>query len=257
MPSNSAALLYLHRTGFELFSPVFSQTISFPFSDEAEKYMEINSAETLKTQLKAFLEQLNVKDIEVYVMLSEEVVFHKIITETEQPKQQEAIAKFTSEVPFEPKDIGSGTWLKDGVLHAFGVNKKLYEIFIPVFTSLTWKLTSVVPLFMFYEGTSDPNQFLQKATLADDEAMNYLQNAETWKNENFLVKFPLFVAPVTPGTSIEQKASPQQKKIATTVLVGVIILIWIVMGFFVINSLKPKAVKKTTSLDYTSQVSLI
>jgi|GEM_PF-5611720 len=228
-------LFYLLRTGFIVYGSNLSEPVTFPYDQEVVKNLEVANKTELRTQLLEFFKQFNLKEADIAIVLSEQVIFHKVFPELEKDRLEKELTIFVNEVPFEQKNVISDSWSKDQITHIYALNKEIYEIFQPTIAELKWQIVSVLPLFMFFAADTDPQSFNNKNELTPEEVQYIVKNRDVVKTENLLILEPLVLRAPTLD---DRLTTPQQKKYVTFGLILFILIVWLVIIFFLVRSFR-------------------
>lgn len=101
--------------------------------------------------VEEFLTANNIKKQKAILVLSEEIVFQKIIPFTDQKMLDEESTRFSEMIPVERENLREKTLQVDSNIHLFALNKWLIEKLIEILKKQGWEITAAVPLTLFTE----------------------------------------------------------------------------------------------------------
>jgi len=181
MFSNSKIVLYLRRNSLELYSGDRFEKLELPTA--IVDNIEIKDLVAYKKLFSDFITRLNLKKQSGLVVLADDIIFSKIISDgaNDQPK----IQQFIETVPFKEDKIVSKTVISDSDAMVFVTNQDIYGEVISLLESLNWTVKAVVPLNMFKSSLSlisdniDP-QIAKKIQAEHDliDSANFLLGSE-------------------------------------------------------------------------------
>ncbi len=240
------ATLYLRRQGFELYNENTLPPVLFQFEPTALSNLEVVDATILHDQLKTFFqEQVKVgKGSTLTVVLSEEVLFHKVIESQDAEVLKSEKEKFHNSIPLDEENIVETSLIINTATHIFAVNKELYHSIMNVFKELKGELKGVYPFFMVSDGTPDQSVFGQSPGLNDTFFQSISSLNHSYPQANLLHNDKDYLAAEKEKGEVK---TPKQK-ITVTVLI-IVILISIGISIFVIAmAFMPKKKKPITDL---------
>lgn len=171
-------LIFLKLGGFYFYNKDLSET-ELDFSPETVSNFEIVSQEKLRTQIKSFAENYNLKPQNVTILLSDELVFKKTLISEEEIQKNDEVQKFLDEIPLDKSKLIKKEITADGEMKIFATSKDFYSAISETFNTLGWKIEAIVPISRF--GTYDP-----KASLSQESLKQILEKSHLFQSSSFL-----------------------------------------------------------------------
>lgn len=119
------------------------------FSSDTVKDTDIINPNQYEKLVQDFLVTNNLKRQKALLVLSEGIVFQKIIPFTDIKMLEEEFANFVEMVPIESENLRKKYVKIDGNIYLFAINKWLIEKLIEILKKLNWDIMTVVPLTLF------------------------------------------------------------------------------------------------------------
>ena len=220
MFSKPKLYLYLKRNALEIYKESGDgppQKLDFP--KDIEKNEEIINPAKFEQLITGTLKTLVSRGQKVIIILSDEVIFQKIISAPGE-NADDKIQKFLGELPFDPAQIAQREIATKNGLHLIAANKDLYEPIIKVVGTLKGKTESVIAATLF--GMSG-------ATLQSKVFENIDKNGDLVKDSNLLAKQPKTSQGKTQK-SRKEAYEPEQTKLLIVSLVlmltGLVLIIY-------------------------------
>jgi len=198
------ALIYLTRSGLYLYSKGVSKPVIFTFETDTVENLEVKNEDSLKEQIKSFLNKNKIKPTSAVILLSEELLFYKVFSshnDYEKNHQQ-----FLDEVPFDSQKITETTYDIDNKFITVVTNFEYYTVVGSALESIGWKIVHVIPEILF-----------DKKNLTDLRAMEILGDTRNISLDTHFLK------------PYNKKRSKQKEQVRTLVskkklFIGVLIL---------------------------------
>lgn len=203
--------------------------IEFPSS--ALRHLEVVSREeVIKTLVDSF-KSANLKGQQAILLLSDHIVFEKLIPQASPDGTQKEIRSFYHNVPLDEAHIAKKIMPLKGSILALAANRELYQIIIEVASEFNWKIKAVIPMTPFA-------RLDEKTQLAPAQVNQILSAQNTFKeadflNENILVE----EAAEKPKENPEVRASQTQAKVTILITLFLASLIVGALIYFKIISL--------------------
>lgn len=219
-------VLYLKSTFLEFYTLNNLQArfrLDFPVT--VVKDQEIFDSKALDKLIYDFLNNFRLGKHSAVMLLSEEIIFQKVIPLTDFADEQHECDKFLSEIPFEPLQLAVKTLKDDADFILYATNKHFFYPIVHILEKYGWRVQSVAPLTAF-------GSFGKEVSIQIEDVKMILNKIVLLRQVNFLISN-------TPQTGIPIVAdrTGAGKKENSKVLITLIILVIIVLiiGFFVIG----------------------
>lgn len=191
-------ILLLKRQSLEIYYKNSDKVLSIEFHTSAVRHLEVVSRdEVIKTLVEGF-KNANLGKQTAIILLSDHIVFEKLISPHEEGAIQKEIALFYHNVPLDEVHIAKKIMpLKDSSL-VLAANRELYQILIEVAHEFEWKINAVIPMTPFAKLAED-------AQLTPDQVNRILVADEVFKEADFLDESVLIGSDKSPEKSPEEK----------------------------------------------------
>lgn len=199
------------------------------FHSSAVRHLEVVSRdEVVKTLVDAF-KGANLGKQTAVILLSDHIVFEKLIPQSEPGVAQKAVARFYHDVPLEEAHIAKKIMPLKGSALALAANRELYQIIIEVAHEFEWKIKAVIPMIPFAKLAEDEQ-------LTPDQVKQILNSDSIFKEADFLNE-SLLVPEKTKkrdaddegeGEEKEEESGGKVKNVATALIA--LFLISIILG---------------------------
>lgn len=157
-----------------------------PFHSNALKHLEVVSRdEVIKTLVEAFKGAGLGKQMAV-IVLSDQIVFEKLVSEKNSADPQKEIARFYADVPLDEAHIAKKIMPLKGAVLALAANRELYRLVVEVAHEFEWKIKAVIPMTPFSKVAED-------AQLTPDQVNQILDAKDIFKEDDFLIESVLAV----------------------------------------------------------------
>lgn len=217
--AKAQGVVYLDRYSFDFYSELLGTVVRFPFAPEVVRDYDLINKDGLLNQLKLFIQQNNLAPVTLHIILSDTVLFGKIMTLADPAKSDAVIQGFLDTVPFE--FVGSTTILSGNSLQVLATNKDMYETIQQGFEARGFTVEGVLPAVMVKDANFTNG-------LSADMARQILGIVESLRQFNFLI-LPI---PSQQETRNQEAGNPQEPKKNTRLylMIGVFVVLLAVLG---------------------------
>lgn len=230
MFGNSKSIIYLKRNALEVYQEkADSPQNKLDFPKDVAQNDEIFNQAKFEALLLDFLGKTIVKGQETIIVLSDEVLFQKIIPASKDESAQ--VQKFYEEVPLDPQKIVKKEIRQKDGLHLIVTNKSLFETIKNILAKLGHVTEMVIPATLL--------NLSQSQTLTGEDVGKILSGAEKAKDADFLTDDK---AQTDNQTQDEQapKESPENQnpfknKMLMLLVVIFILLIGVLTAFYFVK----------------------
>jgi hypothetical protein len=141
------SLIYLTRTGLQVFVPSTGSHFTLEFDPGAVKDLELKRASVLSEQIKAFLKTSNITPSDGIIVISNDVLFTKslVASLSDTSAVDQEVAAFLEETPFPPNNLVYKISEADTGNMILVANKTVYSAVAKVFEASSWHLFAIVP----------------------------------------------------------------------------------------------------------------
>ena len=141
-------VLYLARQTFDFYGSN-NQVKSLQVPTEVFNNLEIQDEGQFDAMVKNFLLATNLKNQRVVIILSDEVIFQKVLRETSGEIEQQEAQRFFNEIPFDPEKVAQKQLRIQNQLFLIAANCQLYESLAKILKEIGWETVSIVPITLF------------------------------------------------------------------------------------------------------------
>jgi hypothetical protein len=225
------ATIYIRRQGFEFYLDNALPPVLFGFDPTVLSNLEVLNPTLLREQLTTFFQsQAGAgKNLLLTIILSEEVLFHKVIESQEPEVLKSEKEKFHNYIPLDEERIVETSLVINTATHIFAVNRDLYTSIMEVVKQLKGELKLVFPFFVVSSGTPDASVFNQSPGLNETYFQSIAQLHRTFPQANLLINDKEYLLAEKEKGEVK---TPKQK--ITVVLLVLLILISLGVSIFVI-----------------------
>ncbi len=218
-------LLLLKRHSLEIYYKNSDKVMEIEFPSSALRHLEVVSRdEVIKTLVDAF-KQANLHKQDAVLVLSDNVVFERLIPQEDPGNAQKETARFYHEIPLDEAHIAKKLIpLKSSVL-ALAANRELYQIIAEVAKEFDWKIRAVIPMTPFAK-------LDEKAQLNPEQVNRILRSDKIFEEADFLNEDILAPEAVDKPKEGEVQAGTGKTKTAVTILIALFLMGLIIGSLF-------------------------
>ena len=156
MFSSAQMLLYLNSTSLEFYLPS-GQKVICQLPPDILDNLEIKNSDKFNEVLLDFLKTNNIPKSKAVLILADDVVFRKEISDKDPQKISEAVDSFLNEIPVEPNKINYQVVKNNENPYLVAANKDLYGQIVKVSKGYGLSILSVIPLTASWVGQVNGN----------------------------------------------------------------------------------------------------
>ncbi|OGE63138.1 hypothetical protein A2964_00855 [Candidatus Daviesbacteria bacterium RIFCSPLOWO2_01_FULL_40_27] len=174
--------IYIQKNSLSFYINGEEKHLEFPEDTVSEEDI-INPAKYSKL-IADFITAENIKSQRVLLVLSEEIIFKKLIPATDLKLLDEKLADFTEMIPLESGKLIKKTVKLNANIYLFAVNKQLFEIVLETLEGLGFKVLAVVPLSL-YSADNSLNEDIVRKIYKDRgflKSANFLNDSSVLSN---------------------------------------------------------------------------
>lgn len=201
------------------------------FQSSAVRHLEVvKKDEVVKTLADAF-KSVNLSRQNAVIVLSDHIVFERLILKDNPEVTQKEIARFYHEVPLEEAHIAKKIMPLKGSVLALAANRELYSLIIEVAREFEWKIKAVIPMTPFAKLAEDAN-------LTPDQVSQILSSEEVFKEADFLSESLVTPEVIEKDKKKDPEESGSKAKNILTLILALFLLSFIVGSLLYFNILK-------------------
>lgn len=222
--TRQSAILFLDRDRFDLYVNGMDHVFSFPFSETTINSMDVVNTSILETQIRAFVEQNNIRLANIMIILSPNLIFEKDIEVAEVEKRDIEMEKFQETVPFERLYTLSFPLLQGTRILA--VNKALCDSIKNSFEKLGFLVDSIVPYVAL---GPDANNI---TALDPQTSQQIIKRWDSLGHNGFSIEKNI----VTPASNPSEEHAPGTAKnlnIRLYIMIGAFIFLLLILFFLI------------------------
>jgi hypothetical protein len=142
-------VVYIKRNSLVLTGEGIKTGIAVEVPEELYNNLEISNGEKFADLLKLFLIKNKIKPGNAMIILSEEVLFYKLISETNKQLLLGEVKKFLDSIPLDPTRVSTKMVAGKGKMLAMAANKQIYETVSSGLKMAEFEVMGVVPEIAF------------------------------------------------------------------------------------------------------------
>lgn len=224
-------LLLLKRHSLEIYYKSSQKVMDVQFQSSAIRHLEVVSKdEVIKTLVNAF-KSANLTKQNAIILLSDHIVFERLIPQDNPEITQKAIARFYKDVPLEEAHIAKKIMPLKGSVLALAANRELYSLIIEVAREFEWKIKAVIPMIPFAKLAED-------AQLTPDQVSEILGSGRIFKEADFLNESLLAPELTDTDEKKDHRESGNTAKHILTLILALFLLSFIAGSLLYFNILK-------------------
>lgn len=228
---NPKLLLLLKRHSLEIYYKGSEKVMDVSFQSSAVRHLEVvKKDEVVKTLADAF-KSVNLSRQNAVIVLSDHIVFERLILKDNPEVTQKEIARFYHEVPLEEAHIAKKIMPLKGSVLALAANRELYSLIIEVAREFEWKIKAVIPMTPFAKLAEDAN-------LTPDQVSQILSSEEVFKEADFLSESLVTPEVIEKDKKKDPEESGSKAKNILTLILALFLLSFIVGSLLYFNILK-------------------
>ncbi len=140
-------LIQSHQLG--IYSLSSSEVYKIDFPESIVNYQEIKNNEKFKELLNEFINKEKLFGKNAIIVLSEDIVFEKIVANEEISKNPNLAITIFEEMPLSYEELGKKIIASKNETKIWGTNKIIFEEIKKIVENNSWKVLSVVPINAF------------------------------------------------------------------------------------------------------------
>lgn len=235
MAKYQIGIIYITRTGFQIFTPGLQSVLHFKFLPEFIRDLDIVDSNLLNNLVKTFIKDNKIPASSFLIIISDSASIIKdflaipqIDSQTTQSTQlQDQANEFLEHIPFEK--VSSKSFPIDNGIRAYGTNKELYESIKDMFIQEKFEVISVLPSIII-------GQELNNNDILDTTVINTILTKAPLLKEFDLLKPEALSAQPEKNSSenmqdIKQEKKPDKKKIILLLVVFFILIIVLIFVY--------------------------
>src|SRR3989344_3333597 len=173
MPTQkNRGIILIHKDKFEYYDESQSKIFQFIFQPTVFQDLELVDSDQLNLQLKTFITSNKLNPAELLFIISDIIIFEKIITLSPTTNKNFEIQKFLDNMPFE--HVSYKIISNEKNYRVLAVNKELYSSLQLSFEALGFKANGAIPqssLGVIYRNSQNLNSDLIKYVLTNFEIL--------------------------------------------------------------------------------------
>lgn len=221
MFEDNKVLFYLTDKCLQVVGNNVNGTLDFP--EGLVKNQEVTDEEKFAQEIAKFIENQKLQKQKGFILLSDNLVFHRSISITDKEKAEEEYKNFINEIPF--KNISKIKYFDNNILIAVAAGKSLFLSVKKSLEELGWEITRVVPAVIFGD--------LINVKDLKFEDMKQIIESKAFKEVDFL----------RADTDEEVEKKPEEKKSLYWIFILIILIALLFIALYYFNANK----KQTTS----------
>ncbi|MDO8609917.1 MAG: hypothetical protein Q7R95_05175 [bacterium] len=233
------AILWLIHQGFYLLVENQTQMLSFAFTTESVRYLDVINELKLQEQIQQFIQQNKLDYLRIYMVIGSDALLEKNLQSVTEPTKSDEEKQFLDLVPFE--NIYSKTWLKDKSIKIIAFNADIYKNIETVLRKNNGNILSVIPYFL--TGQNTPSLI----TMQD-----LLKKNEIFKQEN-MINNNVFKDNLDGNIDISNK--PNKPKSQLPLLLGVFGILIVVITVLIISQTQSPSKIASQTIKASSNIS--
>jgi len=190
-----ALFIQLHQ--LKIFNIFSSQVIKIDFPESILNYQEIKNSEKFDELIQAVLKNEKLINKKGIIILSEEVIFEKIVSNDEISKNLQQINLIFDEIPLTPSQLRKKIIKTKTETILWGANKTIFEEIIKVVENNGWKILAIVPINAFpklkgqnyFQGSMFLEIMHDKRYLSQVDFLNIEEEVDLRSNNNYFFVF--------------------------------------------------------------------
>lgn len=224
-------LLLLKRHSLEIYYKDSSQVMNVSFQTSAVRHLEVVSKdEVTKTLVDAF-KSANLSRQNAIILLSDHIIFERLIPGDDPEIVKKALAKFYNDVPLDEAHIAKKIMPLKGSVLALAANRELYSLIIEVAREFEWKIKAVIPMTPFAK-------LAENVQLTSDQVSQVLDSGQVFKETDFLSENSLPLQKTEKSEEERAEGDKSKAKIVLTISLVLFLLSFIIGSLFFFNVLK-------------------
>ena len=222
--------LYLKRNSLEIYTEKSQGAIAqLDFPLNIVKDEEIIDKTKFQQLIASFLAKLSLKEKEVQIILSDELIYQKTVPVSDEKTQNKQLQLFLAEIPFKPEEITQITTQSQNKVIFYATNKELFKL-------IGLELAKIGKKLVFVSAASAIGIAPETTTLTGQDLKKIAANHNIIEKSDFLS-----ASQSSPEDNSESIKKRFQVKIRyfLVLTVVVIIIIIVVIGFLALKKPAP------------------
>lgn len=190
-------VLFVRSHQLEIFSLSSAQVFKIDFPDVILKYQEIRNREKFEELVVNLIKKEKLFNKKAIIILSDEIVFEKVIIDSEVAKNPDLIKSIFDEIPLTYEELGKKIFVSKSEMKVWGTNQMIFKVIKSIMEANGWNIKAVVPLNAFSKYTNQKELKISAfQEIINDQKyidkINFL-NDDTIKNRKKNNFFPIFL----------------------------------------------------------------
>lgn len=220
-------LLLLKRHSLEIYYKNSDRVMEIEFPSSSLRHLEVVSRDEIVKTLVDNFKSANLRGQQAILVLSDQIVFERLIPNEDPGNAQKEIARFYHDIPLEEAHIAKKLVPLKGSILALAANRQLYQIIVEVAKEFGWKIKAVIPMTPFAK--------LDEEVQLNPEQVNQILGADDiYKEADFLNENIL--APETTDKPLEEEQNPEastgKAKTIVTIVIALFLMSLIIGSLF-------------------------
>lgn len=153
-------LIFIRKNAIDLLFGSKQQTLQLPVDTIAN--FEIVNSEKYEKMITGFLSSAHFNRQSIFIVLSDEIIFQKIIPAAEIANIDQITQDFLDITPIEPEKLAKKSVKSGDRIHLLTTNKRLFELVIELVEKKGGRVLAVVPLTVFTNDSILTQQIVKK-----------------------------------------------------------------------------------------------
>lgn len=142
---NANTILYISRDSLSVYSTSLTGTKRFSYDPSVMQFGEIKNEVEFQKITREVLQELLPKPQRTIILLSDDVVYHKVVLAKDMGNLSKVAAQFLAKVPLSQKSIIKTVISKKDSTILFITDRVLVENYIAACESLGWNVMHILP----------------------------------------------------------------------------------------------------------------